>query len=112
MPISRTASLFGWSLIIVASLFIVVSSIGTYSLRKFESRVKQLRESGEIPSLDDLVHVVENEQDDMKYHLMKVINDNPNLPVTATIPYGKQGNIIVDTESCLLYTSPSPRDRG
>ena len=103
MPISRTASLFGWSLIIVASLFIVVSSIGTYSLRKFESRVKQLRESGEIPSLDDLVHVVENEQDDMKYHLMKVINDNPNLPVTATIPYGKQGNIIVDTESILQF---------
>ena len=38
--------------------------------------------------------------------------ENDSLVISKLLYTPKQGDIVVVNSSCLLYTSPSPRDRG
>ena len=47
-----------------------------------------------------------NEVQDPDYEVVTISN------LGFVDPYGNEGLVILHSDDCLLYTSPSPRDRG
>ena len=101
MPTSKIANYSGWFIIAIAALFAVITSYGSYTYNRFERRVNQLDSTGELTSLDDLVHVVENELDDANFYLRKAV-DSKDGDFNEVISFDEFGNIICDSDSISL----------
>ena len=69
--------------------------------------VSTLNSSNDL--LDVRYHLILNEDQE----LLNTLNiDNPGFNSLYSMASGEENNEFFESISCLLYTSPSPRDRG
>lgn len=101
MPNSRIAYFSGWFVIAIAILLGVATIYGFVRYTTFHSRIEQLKADGELVSIDDLIHTVENEQNDARFYLNKIID--AEFAWWEIIPRDDDGNVMTNSESLKLF---------
>ncbi|MFT7634180.1 MAG: hypothetical protein ACI87E_005239 [Mariniblastus sp.] len=107
MPNSKFASVGGKILIALSILFGIAGSVGFYNHSRFQSRVAQLRDEGQLVSFEDFKHQVANPEDDALTYLKQVIVSAKEM--SEAIPRDELGGEKTDLESIALFQSLSAK---
>lgn len=70
MPKSKIATWTGWLVVAFSMAMGLIGSFGFASHARFHSRIEKLELDGELVSLDDQIHIVEDEKDDAITYLL------------------------------------------
>ena len=101
---------FLYSLILFSAVFSNVYAKNIDSLRNVFEQSKQL-DSSYYKAFDVLTHhYIKLESDSCLYYTDKLIKDYPDSAFRVAMAFRKKANYFKYVNSCLLYTSPSPRD--
>ena len=87
-------------IIVVAVLLGTTTVFSSLTYSRFHDRVQQLRDTGELTSMDDLAYEVENELDDARFYLEEIVAMDVDF---SLIPFDEEGNIKTDAESITLF---------
>lgn len=99
MPNSKFATISGRLIVFVTIIIVIVGAFSYANYARFHSRVTQLKRDGELQSLDDLTHVVENAEDDSLTYFKMAIESVKEFD----IPLDESGRSQTDAEAIASF---------